>query len=99
MASKRYVLLESDRDASDAADELVKFVKERYGDSKAIEVKGSPRMLILKTTNVVAEPLKELRGGFRVGGRSFRPLLTSGAVGNLKRRATEAKSNGEVHER
>jgi len=33
-----------------------------------------------------------------VGGKKLRPVLTSGAIGNLKRKVTEAEANGQVHE-
>lgn len=98
MATKRYVLLESDGDVSEAVSDLGEFLGKRFGAMKIIEIKGNPFAVILKTTNVVAEQLKELRDGFAVGGKNFIPVLTSGAVGNLKRRAAEAMVDGEIYE-
>ena len=98
MATKRYVLLESDGDVSETVHDLAEFLGKRFGAMKIIEIKGNPFAVILKTTNLVAEQLKEIRDGFAVGGMNFVPVLTSGAVGNLKRRAAEAMANGKVHE-
>src|SRR5579863_5140086 len=95
---KRYVLLESDGVVSEVAEELAEHLGNRFGGMKLIEVRGRPHAVILKTNNVVAEQLRGLEGGLLVKGQRFLPVSTSGAVGNLKRRASEAKANGEIHE-
>jgi hypothetical protein len=97
--SKRYVLFISDSDVSASERQLEEFFGERFGKVRAITLKGNPRAVIMKTTDDVASRLKELRDGIVVCGDLLTPALTSGAVGNLKRRAAGAEVNGEVHER
>ena len=90
MAGKRYVLLKSGSEMSGSEAALVGYIRAKFGEVKAIPVDGNPRALILKTTADVAAKLKGARDGFVIGGRSVAPVLTSGAVGNLKRRAAGA---------
>jgi hypothetical protein len=70
-----------------------------FGDLKVILVDGNPRAVIVKTTFEVARRMREAGGVSVPGGRRLVPVLTSGAVGNLKRRAREAVTDGQVHER
>jgi hypothetical protein len=67
--------------------------------AKVLPVKGNPRALIVRTTNEFAPLMRGEGEGLRVGGQVLKSVLTSGAVGNLKRRASDATGNGEVHER
>lgn len=90
------MLFESDGEV--VVRDLAGFFRSRYGEVKLILVEGNPRALIVKTTNLAAAEIKEASEGFKVGGRRLVPVLTSGAVGNLKRRATEGIANGQVHE-
>ena len=95
--SKRYVLFESSSDLAELGP-LTDYFERRYGSAKLIAVEGNPRALIVRTTVGAAEMLKAQRGGFDVPGSRLTPVLTSGAVGNLKRRAAEARGHGQVHE-
>ncbi|MDG6985888.1 MAG: hypothetical protein JRM73_03985 [Nitrososphaerota archaeon] len=90
MSSKRYVLLESASDVSESAKEFEEFFSQRFGRAKVIAVQGNPRALIVKTTGDVALLLREMRDGVVFKGARLVPVLTSGAVGNLKKRAAEA---------
>ncbi|MDE1857660.1 MAG: hypothetical protein KGI26_01145 [Thaumarchaeota archaeon] len=98
MPPKRYVLFIGDSSCSGSERDLEEYFSLRYGPVKLISVDGNPRALIVRTTGPVAEQLKGRRDGFTVGGARLVPVLTSGAVGNLKRRAREEGSNGQVHE-
>jgi hypothetical protein len=77
---------------------MADFFSKRFGEVKVIQVAQSPRFVILKTTDRVAARLKEVKGGVVVQGKRLVPVLTSGAVGNLKRRAAGRGANGQVHE-
>jgi hypothetical protein len=97
--AKRYVLLIADGDLSkDDRKDLRAVVERRYHGSKLIELESNARAVILKTTNLVAPSLRSPEGSLAIGGKRLSPVLTSGAVGNLKRRASEAGANGQVHE-
>jgi len=48
----------------------------------------------MKTTNVVAPFLRE--GLLKVRGKTLTTVLTSGAIGNLKRRARGPADHGKV---
>jgi hypothetical protein len=99
MLAKRYVLLVADSDLSAAEmKELRSVIGQRYPEAKVIEVEGSPRAAIIKTTNAVAPLLRDPDEELTIGGKRVRAVLTSGAVGNLKRRAPGAGANGQVHE-
>jgi hypothetical protein len=95
--SKRYVLFYAKSDLSE--DDFRCFsevVCGRYQTAKVISVKGNPRAVIIRTTNQIAPALRDIKPGIRVGGVEFVPVLTSGAIGNLKKRALEAAANGKV---
>ena len=97
--AKRYVLLVSERDASETEKkELRAKVERMYRGAKLIEVGGNSRAVILKTTNEVAPLMKGPEWSLEVEGNRWRAALTSGAVGNLKRRAKGVGANGQVHE-
>jgi len=94
---KRYVLFLAKSDPSEG--DVLRFseaVRRLQQDAKVIEVKGNPRAVIVKTTNEVAPRLREITPGIRAGGSEFVAVLTSGAIGNLKKRASEPAANGKV---
>lgn len=97
---KRYVLLQGESRLSKAEAKSVEAsLERRYGDLKVIQVEENSSALIVKTDVFTA---RALRNGGRLagpGGASLVPVLTSGAIGKLKRRAAEAGANGEIHER
>lgn len=90
----------ADADLSEAERKGLSAILEgRHGKVKLIAVEGNPRAVIVKTTNEVAPLLRSPENGLAIGGKKLTSVLTSGAVGNLKRRASEAAANGKVHER
>jgi len=64
--------------------------------AKVISVKRNPRAIIIRTTNQIAPVLRDVKPCIKVGGVEFISVLTSGAIGNLKKRASEAAANGKV---
>ncbi len=96
---KRYVLLIADSDLAEGdRKEATRVLELRYGAVKVIAVQGSGRALIVKTDNQGAAGLRGLEGGLRVGRARLRTVLTSGAIGKLKREAAGVEDNGQVHE-
>jgi aminoglycoside phosphotransferase family enzyme len=94
--SKRYVLFFATSELSEGdVRQFSKFVRRWHQGAKVIQVKGNPRALIVKTTNEVAPRLRDLPG-IRIGETELDTILTSGAIGNLKKRASEPAANGKV---
>ena len=77
---------------------LAKLLGSEFGGVKVFGVDGNPRAVIVKGTVESARRLREACVTGVIGGMKMTPVLTSGAVGNLKKRAREAVPNGEVHE-
>jgi len=95
--SKRYVLLVADGELSEAERKDLQAVLEaRHGSVKLIFVRGNARAVIVRTTNDVVPLLRDPGRPLKVGGKKLETVLTSGAVGNLKRRASEATGHGQV---
>ncbi len=95
--SKRYVLLVAGIDLSEERlKELQALLESRHGKMKMIAVSGNPRAVIVRTTNEVAPLLRDKGHPLFLGGKMVEPVLTSGAVGNLKRRALGGKPDGQV---
>lgn len=87
-------------DLSDAErKEIGTALERRHGEVKVIAVEGNRRAVIVKTSADVASLLRGEGMVPSVGRKRLVPILTSGAVGKLKRRASEAAANGEVSER
>ena len=94
---KRYVLFLARSDLSEGdVRRFSELVRRWHQEAKVIEVRGNPRALIVKTSNEAAPRLRDVRPGFRVAGTELVAVLTSGAIGNLKKRATEPAANGKV---
>lgn len=95
--AKRYVLLVADGElSSEDMKEIGGILEERYGRVKMIPLKENPKAVVVKTDNEIATMLKEHGWALVIGGKSVRPALTSGAIVNLKRRASVAAANGQV---
>jgi hypothetical protein len=93
--SKRYVLLRSDEDmTSEDLRRATELIQMKHESAKVILIKGNPRSVIVRTSNAVAPVLRE--EVFEIGGKRLASVLTSGAIGNLKRRASEVWDNGKV---
>ncbi|HEV2226390.1 MAG TPA: hypothetical protein VGR56_06250 [Nitrososphaerales archaeon] len=95
--AKRYVLLVADGDlSSEEMKEIGEILEERYGRVKMIPLKENPKAVVVKTDNEIATMLKEPGWALAIGGKGVRPALTSGAIVNLKRRASVAAADGQV---
>jgi hypothetical protein len=78
--------------------ELSGVLEGRHGKLKLIPVEGNRRAVIVKTTNEAAPLIRDRDDGLRVGGKELQTVLTSGAIGKLKRRASSPAANGKIHE-
>jgi hypothetical protein len=98
--TKRYVLFTSEEALSEGErKQLAEILENRYGKIKLIPVEGNPRAVIIKTTNETAPRLRDLDPKLTIHEKRLTSVLTSGAIGKLKRRAAPAVANGQVHER
>ena len=100
--AKRYVLLIADGELSeDDVKKLARILGQAHPDSKLILVRDNRLAVIVKTTNQEAPLLRERSANITLGERRLVPVLTSGAIGKLKRRAAESGTteNGKVPER
>lgn len=89
---KRYLLLIGDSEVTESDRKKIHDALEKtYGELKIILVQGNPRAMIVKSTEPAVRRMREY-GALNLGGKRFKTLLTSGAVGNLKRRAVEANA-------
>jgi len=97
---KRYILFYAKSNLSEGdIRRFTEVVRGWHQEAKLITVKGNPRAVIIKTTNQIAPLLRDMKPGIKVGGVEFVSVLTSGAIGNLKKRASEAGANGKVPQR
>ena len=95
--SKRYVLFLAKSDLSeDDVRQFSKVVRGWHPDAKVIRVKGNPRAVVVKTTNEFAPRLRDTRPVVGAAEVQLTTVLTSGAIGNLKKRASEPAANGKV---
>jgi len=98
--TKRYVLFKSEKALTEGErKQLAEILERRYGKAKLIAIEGNPRAVIVKTTNETAPQLRDLDPKLTINGKRLTSVLTSGAIGKLKRRAAPAVANGKVHER
>lgn len=97
---KRYVLVSSGAVTPDEQKTFLRYVEQRYGKVKAIQVDGKPGLMVLKTDVGGAQGMRESLAEVKVAGVHSATVLTSGCIGKLKRRAAESKGsdNDEVHE-
>ncbi len=95
MTSKRYVLLEAEGEATPQEwKDFARSLEHRFGKLKLIPVEGNDRALVVKTDNSTAPRIREESPGMRVGDKRVSSVLTSGAIGKLKRRAREDAARG-----
>jgi len=94
---KRYILFYSKSDLSeDDLRRLSEVIRGWHQGARIITVKRNPRAVIIKTTNQTVTYLRDIKPGIKVGGVEFVSVLTSGAIGNLKKRASKDGANGKV---
>lgn len=94
---KRYLLFFAKSNLS--GEDIRKFseiVWRWHPTAKIITVGANPKAVIVKTTNQVAPVLRDLRPGVKAGRTELVSVLTSGAIGKLKKRASDAAANGKV---
>lgn len=94
--SKRYVLFEATAPLTDGdVERLAVVLAQKRIVAKVIPIKGNPLAVIVKTTNAA---LPDLRGlpDIALDGTRLVSVLTSGAIGNLKKRARGAGAIGQV---
>jgi hypothetical protein len=97
---KRYVLLMADGKPPEGGRKAIEeALKRQLASFKVIVVDSNPLAFIVKTDNPGAGLLRDPGRKLTIGGVMLTPVLTSGAVGNLKRRARAVGGNGQVHER
>lgn len=89
MTSKRYVLLEFDREVTAAGRKaLARYLEQKFGELRLIPIDGNERALVVKTDNVNAPLIREVSRELSFGGGGVKCILTSGSIGKLKRRAS-----------
>jgi hypothetical protein len=76
--------------------DLAEVLEKKYGKVKMIPLKENPKAVVVKTDNEIAPMLREPERALLIGRRRIETVLTSGAIVNLKRRASEAATNGQV---
>ena len=97
--AKRYVLLVADGEISEGEmKKLAAILEQRHRGVKLIRVRDNDHAVVVKTTNAIAPLLRLPQGRVIVGGKTLMTVLTSGAIGKLKKRASEMAVNGQVHE-
>jgi len=94
---KRYVLFFANSSLSE--EDIRKFsevIGASHPTAKIIMVRGNSKAVIVKTTNQGPPMMQNLGLMVKVGRTELVSVLTSGAIGNLKKRASEAATNGKV---
>ena len=64
----------------------------RHGELKLIRVQGAQKALIVKTTSGDAPEIRLRSGRLGIGRARMTTVLTSGAIGKLKKRALEERN-------
>lgn len=96
---KRYLLLLAGRALDDGDIRVLESSMEELSKNlKVIGVKGNPKAVIVRTDGPGARALRSKGGVTGPGGVLLSPVLSSGVIGKLKRRAREAMGNGKIHE-
>jgi hypothetical protein len=70
--------------------------QKKHGKAKVIPLKENPQAIVVKTDNEIAPKLREPEWALIIGRRRIVAVLTSGSIGKLKRRASEAATSGQV---
>ena len=95
--SKRYLLYLADAELSEPDIRSFEAMLRGWCDPvKVIPVKTNQKAVIVKTSNRGAATLREGRSKLTIGGKFLGCVLTSGAIGNLKRCAKGAPDIGKI---
>ena len=70
---------------------LERVLHQRHGEVKLIRVHRSQNALIVKTTSDEAPDIRRKSGKLRIGRIHLESVLSSGAIGKLKKRALEER--------
>ena len=71
-------------------EEFKGILEQRHGKLKVIPVKGNARAVIVRTTGPAASEIRESSGNVSLRGKEITAVLTSAAIGKLKRRASQS---------
>jgi len=74
-------------------------LQKRYSGLTVIGVVTNDRALIVRADEQSVRVLRSQGGLVSPAGTKLEPKLTSGAIGKLKKRATEVAVIGKIHER
>lgn len=97
--AKRYILFRADGHlAEEDLRELATALASKGWKAKVIPVEDDTRWVIVRTDGETASQIRAQGGRIVTGRGPLVSLLSSGAVGKLKRRAREAGEDGQVHE-
>ncbi len=101
-SSRRYLLYLCDTDLSD--DEIKEFrnvLERRHRPVRLIEVSANRKAVIVKTNNKTVSEIRRSSSMVTIQGKSVSAVLTSGAIGKLKSRASGSPTRrlGEVSQR
>ncbi len=70
---------------------LEQILHKRHGEVKLIRVQRAVNALIVKTTSDEAPDIRRKSGKLRIGRIHLESVLSSGAIGKLKKRALEER--------
>ena len=86
-------------DEQDVRD-LERVLEARRVKGKVIPFGTEEGFVVVKTTAEYSAMLREPENAIKVGGRTLKPWLTSGAIGKLKRAVSDARGEGigQIHE-
>jgi len=85
---KRYLLLAWDGEMSpEGRRKLARLIEQRHSKAKLITIDGCEGNLIVKTDVEGAMSMRESFADMVIGDKRVVSVLTSGCIGNLKRRA------------
>lgn len=88
---KRYILfMATDELTEQDANEFTEILEGRHGKLKVILLKGNARAVIVRTAEPVASEIRKSSWKISLEGKEISAVLTSGAIGKLKRRASES---------
>lgn len=98
--SKRYILfMANERLTEQDLRSIQSVLERRFRGLKIIGLKSNDKVLIVRTDEPSARALRSQGRFSSPGGVKLEPKLTSGAIGKLKKRASEAAAIGKIHER
>jgi len=90
--AKRYLLLQGESSLSSLeAKELEEALQKDPGGIKMIGLPDNDKAFVLKTSGETVMKLRRSKWVASINGKTFVPVLTSGAIGKLKKKLREEK--------